>query len=417
MKYTTFLLASLLLWTVTPTLFSQEDSENTQSDSTVQDTVYEKSEVPGIIVKKLLVDYNGPFDGEPFDFIKWNGGFELGVRLPINYYLNIAIPFKASSVSLPETSKNVNIFSLDLQGQVFPLQTSKRLQPYMVAGIGGVLENGSDLSLAIPAGLGANLHINHRIDLNLELAYRFGFKDNRDNYQLGIGFIYNLDDRDMPRPVMPPPVEEKPLVQDPMNPLVDSDGDGIPDIYDLCPNTPGLAEFMGCPDSDGDGIPDHLDRCPNQPGPLENHGCPWPEKVEEVVEEEVIEPEPVADEIPEEIKEVLDLAMKDVQFDLGRATLRPESFGILNQIAAIMEEYPQYQLRISGHTDNIGSATNNQRLSEQRARSCYEYLASRGVSTARMSFVGFGESKPIDTNDTPRGRSNNRRVEFHLYID
>ena len=382
----------------------------------IKDTTFERSSELGIIVKKLFVDYHGPVDGEPFDFIKWNSGFEMGLRLPVNDFLNVAIPFKIASVSLPESHRNSTILSLDLQGQVFPFQTTGRLQPYLATGIGGVLENGDDFSVAIPAAIGGNIHINHRIDLNLELGYRFGFKDQRDNYQLGIGFVYNLDDRQIPQEPMPLPAEP-PVEPEPIDALVDSDGDGIPDIYDLCPNVPGLPQFLGCPDTDGDGIPDFLDRCPNEPGPPENHGCPRPEEEKVVEEIESIEEETAEDEIPEEVKEILDIAMRDVQFDLGRATLRPESFNILNQIADIMDEYPNYRLRISGHTDNIGSASNNLRLSEQRARSCFEYLASRGVSTNRMSFVGFGENRPIDTNESPQGRANNRRVEFHLYLD
>ncbi len=394
-------------------LFSQEMSKD--SAEKTDSISYDRSQALGIIAKKLFTDYSGPIDNQPFDFQKWNGGFELGLRLPINDYLNLAFPFKASSVTLPETNRNVNILSLDAQAQFFPLQNNRiRFQPYLASGLGAVFEGGDDdLSLAVPLAVGANIHINKRVDLNLEMAYRVGFKSDRNNYQLGIGFIYNITEMEEKKPKPLPEVIEE--VPEPFDHLVDSDGDGVPDIYDLSPQRSGLVELMGAPDSDGDGIPDHLDKCPHEPGPIENKGCP--EEEEEVVAEPEPEPEPEVEEIPEEVQEVLDVAMRDVQFDLGRATLRPESFTVLNQVANIMQEYPQYRLRIHGHTDNIGSAANNQRLSEQRARSCYEYLASRGVSTARMSFTGFGESRPIATNDTPEGRAVNRRVEFQLYLD
>ncbi len=403
-----------------------QDAEDQKSEEEVKDLRIERDMVPGIIARKLWVDYQGPIDSEPFDFQKWNGGFELGIRYPVNHWLDLAVPVRGSSVTLPESQNNVNVFSLDLQGHFSPLNLDGHLHPYLVTGMGFVLMDGDDFHLAVPAGLGTNIRVNNRVDINLELSYRFGLDDDRDNYQLGIGFIYNLTDREPEKPKSLPEVEEDETVK-----LPDSDGDGIPDIYDMDPEHEGKLEFLGARDRDGDGVPDHLDRCPDEAGPAENHGCPEeeerPEPVEvEEEEEEVevvtptekeVEVEEVDSDIPEEVQEILEIAMRDVRFDLGRATLRPESFDILNQVANIMSEYPEYNLRIAGHTDNIGSASNNQRLSEQRARSCYEYLASRGVSTARMSFVGYGESRPIDTNETPQGRANNRRVEFNLYLD
>jgi outer membrane protein OmpA-like peptidoglycan-associated protein len=411
MKIKNLFIFLTLLFCSSTILFAQDISEDMIEEK--EEVVYEKSSGLGIIAKKLLTDYNGPIDKQPFDFQKWKSGFELGLRMPLNEHFNLAFPFKASSVSLPESNRNVNILSLDAQAQFFPLQKNTiRLQPYLASGIGAVLETGDDISLAIPMAIGANIHLNKRVDLNIELAYRLGLKTDRNNYQLGIGFVYNLVEIEEIEPVPFPVVVEE--VPEPFDHLMDSDGDGVPDIYDLSPGVPGLVELMGAPDSDGDGIPDHLDKCPHEPGPVENHGCPIEEEV--VVEPEP-EPKPIVREIPEEVQEVLDIAMRDVQFDLGRATLRPESFTVLNQVADIMRDYPQYRLRIHGHTDNIGSAANNQRLSEQRARSCYEYLASRGVSTNRMSFVGFGESRPISPNDTAEGRAQNRRVEFQLYTD
>jgi outer membrane protein OmpA-like peptidoglycan-associated protein len=173
----------------------------------------------------------------------------------------------------------------------------------------------------------------------------------------------------------------------------DSDKDGIADNEDKCPNSPGIKAYNGCPDTDGDGIDDSRDKCPNAVGPVSNEGCP---------------------EIKKEDREVLDLAMRAVQFDSGRATLKPESYGILDQIASILNRYPDYNLTINGHTDNTGTASSNQILSEKRAEACYIYLATKGIERNRMSFVGYGESRPISGNDTLRGRLLNRRVEFNL---
>lgn len=173
----------------------------------------------------------------------------------------------------------------------------------------------------------------------------------------------------------------------------DSDRDGIADFADKCPNRPGISAYGGCPDTDGDGIDDTRDACPNSAGSVANNGCP---------------------EISAADRETLELAMRAVQFETGSATLKSESSRILTQISEIMNRYPDFNLSISGHTDNTGSATNNQRLSERRAQSCYDFLARAGISTSRMNFSGYGESRPIADNNTLRGKALNRRVEFNL---
>ena len=173
----------------------------------------------------------------------------------------------------------------------------------------------------------------------------------------------------------------------------DADADGIADYDDKCPNQPGLRAMNGCPDSDNDGIDDSRDKCPDTPGSVASNGCPG---------------------ISDADLTILETAMRAVQFDTGKATLKPSSYPILNQIANIMGRYPNYNLSIEGHTDNVGSAVNNQLLSERRARACYEYLQRKGVETIRMNYVGYGEVTPISDNDSLSGRSLNRRVEFNL---
>lgn len=176
----------------------------------------------------------------------------------------------------------------------------------------------------------------------------------------------------------------------------DADGDGIADKDDACPDAAGPAATRGCPDRDGDGIIDTEDRCPDSAGPASNNGCP---------------------EIQEEDKEVLNFAMSAVQFETARTTLLAESSTVLDQIVDIMNRYPDYKLRINGHTDSIGSSRTNQTLSEQRAKACYDYLLGKGISASRMSYRGFGESQPIGDNRYKAGRDQNRRVEFDLYLD
>ncbi|MCB9276997.1 MAG: OmpA family protein [Lewinellaceae bacterium] len=181
-----------------------------------------------------------------------------------------------------------------------------------------------------------------------------------------------------------------------LNGCPDRDNDGITDARDRCPDSPGTVTFAGCPDTDGDGIADPDDRCPTTAGPASNRGCP---------------------EIKEEDKQVLTFAMKAVQFETAKATLRQDSYTILNQVVDILKRYPDYKLRINGHTDSTGEADANQKLSEARAKACYDYIVSQGISAGRLSFTGYGESRPIANNKYASGREQNRRVEFDIYLD
>lgn len=176
----------------------------------------------------------------------------------------------------------------------------------------------------------------------------------------------------------------------------DGDGDGVADKNDDCPNEAGTAAANGCPDNDNDGVINSQDKCPDTPGPASNAGCP---------------------EIKQEDKEVLQFATQAVQFRTARATLTNASFEVLDQVADILNKYPDYKLRIGGHTDSVGSSSKNQTLSEKRAKACYDYILSKGIDASRVSYAGYGESKPIGDNRYKAGRDQNRRVEFDVYLE
>lgn len=207
----------------------------------------------------------------------------------------------------------------------------------------------------------------------------------------------------------------------------DTDNDGVADKVDLCPNKKGTIALKGCPDSDGDGIADSLDKCPNtragvsvdargcarisdrdrdgvadakdrcpdQAGPASNYGCP---------------------KVKSEVVQNLQNIAKHIQFSTGRDVLTRKSVQILNEVVGIMNANPAYSLRIAGYTDSVGKNSLNLRLSDKRANSTRNYLISRGVSPERIQAQGFGEVNPIATNRTARGRAENRRVEFDLYL-
>lgn len=180
--------------------------------------------------------------------------------------------------------------------------------------------------------------------------------------------------------------------------LADRDGDGVPDADDACPDQPGSPELDGCPDTDGDGIPDREDRCPTKPGPASNDGCP------------------IGDDEPLVEIQTERLSLKDaIQFDTGKDSIRPESFKVLNEIAAVLGAHAELgKVRVEGHTDNVGSARYNKDLSDRRARAVVLYLSGRGVARERLVPQGFGLERPVADNRTALGRAKNRRVEFTI---
>lgn len=114
------------------------------------------------------------------------------------------------------------------------------------------------------------------------------------------------------------------------------------------------------------------------------------------------------------IEEGMIVEMKNILFDYKKATLRAECYNDLDKAARLMKAKPDMKIELSAHTDNIGGFSYNMRLSEERASSAREYLISRGIASDRILSKGYGEVKPVATNDTEVGRQLNRRVEFRV---
>ena len=174
---------------------------------------------------------------------------------------------------------------------------------------------------------------------------------------------------------------------------LDSDGDGVPDYLDRCPGTPAGVQVNadGCPlDSDGDGVPDYLDKCPNTPAgaKVDADGCPPPGDTLAIV--------------------------TNVNFDFDSAQIRQDSQAKLDRVVNILRENPAVRVRVEGHTDSTGPDQYNMGLSYRRAESVKNYLEGKGIDSNRLSVVGFGESKPLVSNNTRAGRAVNRRVEFKV---
>ncbi len=173
----------------------------------------------------------------------------------------------------------------------------------------------------------------------------------------------------------------------------DSDGDGVPDSRDKCPNTPkGVGvDANGCPvDSDGDGVPDYLDQCPGTPAgaKVDANGC--------------------------EIIASMSIQVTADHFDFDSAVLKRKMLDELDDVAAnVKASKGNEMLEIVGHTDSTGPEAYNLGLSERRAQSAANYLEGKGVSMSRITVKGMGESAPVASNATREGRAMNRRVEIN----
>jgi len=162
-------------------------------------------------------------------------------------------------------------------------------------------------------------------------------------------------------------------------------------------------------DSDNDGVADYLDKCPNTPDSVkvDGSGCPLPK----------LQPPPPPQQtvvITEEDKRVVNEAIKNLQFDFGKATIKASSDASLDRVAQILIN-KNFSLKLAGHTDNVGSDDANMKLSKDRAEAVKDYLVSKGANPSRIEATGYGETQPIASNKTAEGRAKNRRVEFTLY--
>ncbi len=213
----------------------------------------------------------------------------------------------------------------------------------------------------------------------------------------------------------------------------DRDGDGIADHADACPDVAGVPnddpQKHGCPpDRDGDGIADPQDACPDVPGvrsddPKKN-GCPPDRDGDTIIDPEDACPDspgpknadPKKNGCPEaRIEDGQIKILQQVKFKTNSAEILRDSDPTLIAVATIMKEHSEIRgVRIEGHTDNKGSAALNKNLSNRRAQSVMKWLTAYGIDKKRMTAKGFGMERPIDTNATEEGRTNNRRVEFHI---
>ena len=374
-----------------------------------------------------------------------NGGFSLELAGSLN---------KISKIGENEVS-DLTYYGMDAAIKYSLMHKDmKWFDPYLGVG-GGYSILDSNGAATVNGTLGANLWVTDHFGFNIQTSYKHSFDDveHMPHFQHAAGVmirfggidtdgdgIYDKDD------ACP---EEFGLEE--FNGCPDTDGDGIIDSEDACPNEAGTPEMNGCPDSDNDGIADPNDNCPDVAGPAANNGCPWPDTDgdgildkddncpneagpaanngcpwsdrdgDSVLDKDDHCPDTVGTvandgcpELPVAVKNALRDYAKTIVFDTGKTTIKTQSAGVLDDIIAILNEYSNAKFNIEGHTDSTGSAKLNQKLSEGRANSVMDYLTSNGIDASRLNAAGYGEDKPISTNDTRAGRRANRRVEINL---
>ncbi len=393
-----------------------------------------------LIVKKTFIDHFTPITGQLPQFEELSGGWEIGYSRHLSGPLNLYLPVKLGVVKLPESNENLTTVGLDGVVQVQFFKPKNILNPYLVGGIAWVVE---DFKLnqnyfQTPAGVGVNIKLSPAAFLNIQTEYRYTInKKNRNNIQYGMGLVFFLDKVQE---------EKDPFEQLKLAKQQDSDGDGLKDAIDKCPFTKGPMIFNGCPDSDGDGIADPADDCPSEPGIAAAKGCPdkdhdgfsdlvdqcpdiagkvfgCPDENQDGFIDGTTETVPTSDEFVTKggleltyaDLEILDMALKNVQFEVEKAKLKINSLIYLERVAEVLLKYPNYKLRISGYTDSTGDKTFNKKLSMKRAKACYDYFVSYGISKERLEYNGYGEAFPIADNRSEEGRTMNRRVEFKLF--
>ena len=304
----------------------------------------------------------------------------------------------------------------------------------------------------VNAGIGVNIWFSENIGLTLQTGYKHGFEDysvKHFQHLAGLAIKFGgtdtdgdgIFDKDDACPEVAGleafngcPDADGDGIEDSkdacpnsagtkeMNGCPDSDGDGIADKDDACPNAAGTAAMNGCPDGDGDGIADKDDKCPAEAGPSANGGCPWPDQDNDGVLDKDDQcpttPGTVANngcpEVTAAVQDQLNAYARTILFDTGKATLNPETTSVFVDIIRILGEYPTAKFTVEGHTDSVGSEKLNQSLSEKRANSVRDFLIAEGVAADRLTAIGYGEAKPIASNNTRSGRKENRRTEINL---
>ncbi|MFN7045145.1 MAG: OmpA family protein [Flavobacterium sp.] len=387
-------------------------------------------------------------------------GFSFGLTGSVNRINKwVERDLTTESTDIITNPGNLSYYAVDavIKYSFMELLKSKWLDPSINIG-GGYNFFGDASAGTVNGGLGLTFWVSEGVGLQFQSTYKHSFDDNRvANFDVpthiqhfvGLTFkfggkdtdgdgIYDKDDACPEVKGLPEfkgcPDTDGDGIQDSedacpdeagakeMNGCPDNDGDGIINSEDACPDDKGTKMMNGCPDADGDGVADKDDKCPTVAGAKDNAGCPWPDTDGDGVADKDDKCPTVAGtvanngcpEVSDDTMKKLNDYGKTILFNSGKASFQKQTIPVLQAMAAILKEYPTAKFSLEGHTDADGSEAMNQKLSEDRAAAVKNFLIDNGIDASRLSSKGFGESMPVDSNKTSKGKANNRRVEVKL---
>jgi OOP family OmpA-OmpF porin len=268
--------------------------------------------------------------------------------------------------------------------------------------------------LVIPVGLGAKFKVSEKVNFNLGWTVNFVDGDNLDGNYAGANsdkFSYASAGLEFALGTGPQLAWHNPVAATYDEVLAaKASVNGLKSDLDAqkAENAKLRNDLKGViNDEDGDGVADKFDKCPGTTSGVvvDGAGCPLKAPAP-VVKEKVI--------ITESDRRVVADAIRNLEFDVNKSTIRSKSYPTLNRVADLLKS-KNFSLRLAGHTDSQGSDALNMALSKDRAESIKAYLVSQGVNASRVEATGYGETQPIASNKTASGRQKNRRVEFSLF--
>jgi len=297
-------------------------------------------------------------------------GIGFGKRFMPNFGMELSMDWASPAIYeayYGGASEEWSLTSIFLDGRYYFNKEGRNWDPYLVGGIGATEHEIAEFDgteIAFKAGVGIESDRRKRVDFRLEAGWRYDGHEEKflestaQGFEIGPFSDYYFSGSllvklgDLPVPVVAAATCD----------TMDSDGDGVNDCNDKCPGS-AAGQTIGA------------------------DGCP--------------------------VKLTIDL--KGVNFDFDKDTLRPDAVVILDEAVAVLAKYPELRVEVAGHTDSKGKDDYNQNLSERRAKTVYDYLTSKGIDASRLVGPnGYGEARPIDTNETDEGRANNRRTELNV---